>query len=108
MKMKKSHSLFNLKNKVPVHALVNEMRACHTNNSPVGIATQKENLRQWIEINLAAKRHERFFNASTDLIKVVARACDYDNINSFTKDDLPTFNRDMYHLTGINYAGMIK
>jgi glutamate synthase domain-containing protein 2 len=84
------------------------MRACHTNNCPVGIATQKENLRQRIEINLAAKRLERFFNASTDLMKVIARACGYDDVRSFNKEDLSTFNRDLYYLTGINYAGFIK
>ncbi len=84
------------------------MRACSTNNCPVGIATQKENLRQRIEINLAAQRLERFFNASNDLIKIIARACGYDDISQFNKNDLSTFNRDMYHLTGINYAGFIK
>lgn len=84
------------------------MRACSTNNCPVGIATQKEHLRQRIEINLAAKRLERFFNASNDLIKVIARSCGYDNINQFNKDDLSTLNREMYYLTGINYAGFIQ
>lgn len=81
------------------------MRACNTNNCPVGIATQKENLRQRIEINLAAKRLERFFNASNDLLKVVARSCGYNDINKFNKEDLSTFNREMHYLTGINYAG---
>lgn len=84
------------------------MRACSTNNCPVGIATQKEHLRQRIEINLAAQRLERFFNASNDLIKIIARSCGYDNINQFNKDDLSTLNREMYYLTGINYAGFIS
>lgn len=82
------------------------MRACHTNNCPVGIATQKEHLRQRIEINLAAQRLNRFFNSSNELVKVIARACGYNNISQFNKNDLSTFNRDMYHLTGINYAGL--
>lgn len=84
------------------------MRACSTNNCPVGIATQKENLRQRIEINLAAKRLERFFNASNDLIKVIARACGYSDISQFNKADLSTLNREMYYLTGVDYAGFIK
>jgi len=84
------------------------MRACSTNNCPVGIATQKEHLRQRIEINLAAKRLERFFNASNDLIKIIARACGYNDISKFNKDDLSTLNREMYYLTGINYAGFIQ
>ncbi len=84
------------------------MRACNTNNCPVGIATQQEHLRQRIEINLSAKRLERFFNASNDLIKVIARACGYNDISQFNKEDLSTLSREMYHLTGINYAGFIK
>lgn len=84
------------------------MRACNTNNCPVGIATQKENLRQRIEINLAAKRLANFFNASNDLIKVIARSCGYDNIDQFNKEDLSTINREIHYLTGINYAGFIK
>ena len=84
------------------------MRACGTNNCPVGIATQKENLRQRIEINIAAQRLERFFNSSNDLIKIIARACGYSDINQFNKNDLSTLSREMYYLTGINYAGFIK
>ena len=84
------------------------MRACGTNNCPVGIATQKENLRQRIEINIAAQRLERFFNSSNDLIKVIARACGYSDISQFNKNDLSTLSREMYYLTGINYAGFIK
>jgi glutamate synthase domain-containing protein 2/nitrite reductase/ring-hydroxylating ferredoxin subunit len=84
------------------------MRACGTNNCPVGIATQKENLRQRIEINIAAQRLERFFNSSNDLIKIIARACGYYDISQFNKNDLSTLSRDMHYLTGINYAGFIK
>ena len=84
------------------------MRACQTNNCPVGIATQKENLRQRIEINLAAQRLDRFFRASNDLIKVIARSCGYNDINQFNKEDLSTLSREMYYLTGINYAGLIN
>lgn len=82
------------------------MRACHTNNCPVGIATQKEELRARLEIDKSAQRLYNFFNASTSLIKVLARACGYADINMFNADDLTTFNHDMYRLTGIKYAGI--
>jgi glutamate synthase domain-containing protein 2/nitrite reductase/ring-hydroxylating ferredoxin subunit len=36
------------------------MRACHTNNCPVGIATQKENLRARLAVDEGAKRLARF------------------------------------------------
>ena len=82
------------------------MRACNTDNCPVGIATQKENLRQRIQIQASAKQLANFFEASNDLIQVVARACGHDHINKFNKEDLSTYNRDMHHLTGISYAGV--
>ena len=82
------------------------MRACHTNNCPVGIATQKENLRARLMVEKSALRLKNFFEASTDLMKVVARACGHHDLNDFSIDDLTTFDREMHHLTGIPYAGV--
>ncbi|WP_299887060.1 glutamate synthase-related protein [uncultured Lacinutrix sp.] len=84
------------------------MRACGSNNCPVGIATQKESLRSRIIINESAKQLHNYFSATNDLIKVVARSCGYNNINKFNQDDLSTCNRDMHYLTGINYGGIIQ
>ncbi len=84
------------------------MRACGTNNCPVGIATQKESLRSRLIIESSAKQLYNFFTATNDLIKVVARACGYDDISKFNKDDLSTFDREMHKLTGIKYAGIIS
>jgi len=81
------------------------MRACHTNNCPVGIATQKEDLRSRLIIENSAEQLNNFFQASNDLIKVIARSCGYDDISKFNKEDLSTFNWDLHKLTGINYAG---
>jgi len=82
------------------------MRACHTNNCPVGIATQKENLRQRIAIESSAKQLDRFLTSTTELMKVVARACGHENFNRFNQEDLVTFNQDMHLLTGVTYAGV--
>ena len=82
------------------------MRACGTNNCPVGIATQKDHLRARLEIEKSAKQLYNFFHATNELIKVIARACGYDDINDFNPDDLSTYNFDMHRLTGINYAGV--
>lgn len=81
------------------------MRACGTNNCPVGIATQKESLRKRLIIQSSAKQLYNYFHATNELIKVVARACGYDNISKFNHDDLSTYNVDIHKLTGINYAG---
>jgi glutamate synthase domain-containing protein 2 len=81
------------------------MRACGSNNCPVGIATQKEHLRERLIIESSAAQLTNFLTASNDLIKVVARSCGYDNISGFNKNDLSTFSLDMHRLTGIRYAG---
>lgn len=82
------------------------MRACNTNNCPVGIATQKENLRSRLIIQSSAKQLHNYFDASNELIKVIARSCGYDDISKFNQNDLSTFDYDMHRLTGINYAGL--
>ena len=82
------------------------MRACHTNNCPVGIATQKEELRRRLDIAIGAKRLANFFHASVELMQVLARACGHDHLNQFRPSDLTTWKRDVAHLTGIAYGGV--
>ena len=81
------------------------MRACGSNNCPVGIATQKEGLRKRLIIEESAKQLYNFFTASNELVKVIARACGHNDVNKFSFDDLSTFNYDMYRLTNVHYAG---
>jgi len=82
------------------------MRACHTNNCPVGIATQKPELRQRLKIEKGALQLSNFFHASSELMQVMARACGHDHLNKFCIDDLTTWDRDMAHLTGVSYGGV--
>ena len=83
------------------------MRACSSNNCPVGIATQKEGLRQRLIIEASAQQLNNFFTASNELIKVIARSCGYDNISKFNLSDLSTIDYDMHRLTGIPFAGVV-
>lgn len=82
------------------------MRACHTNNCPVGIATQKPHLRQRLKIEKGAEQLNNFFRASTELMEVMARACGHNHLNKFCIDDLTTWDREMMHLTGVAYGGV--
>ncbi len=82
------------------------MRACHTNNCPVGIATQKEHLRQRLDVKESAQRLNNFFNASVELMQVLARACGHTHLNQFNAGDLTAWKKDMADLTGIDYGGM--
>ncbi|MCU7817350.1 MAG: alpha-hydroxy-acid oxidizing protein, partial [gamma proteobacterium symbiont of Lucinoma myriamae] len=75
------------------------MRACHTNNCPVGIATQNPNLRQRLKVQKGARQLNNFFRASTELMQVMARACGHDHLNKFCVDDLTSWDREMSHLT---------
>ena len=82
------------------------MRACNTNNCPVGIATQKDHLRARLEIDKSARQLFNYFTATNELIKVIARACGHDDIAKFNFNDLSTYDYDMHRLTGIPYAGV--
>ncbi len=82
------------------------MRACNTNNCPVGIATQREDLRKRLPVEMAAERLARFFGASVDLMKVLARACGHTSLNDFNSNDLTTWKRDIADLTGVRYGGV--
>jgi len=82
------------------------MRACGTNYCPVGIATQKENLRSRLVIEVSANQLATFLQASNDLIKVIARSCGHRSVGDFNFNDLSTLDYQMHQLTGIRYAGL--
>ncbi len=81
-------------------------RMCNTNNCPAGIATQKADLRQRLNIEKSAMQLKNFFEASTELMQVMARACGHDALNKFNKEDLATWHRDMAILSGVAYSGL--
>lgn len=82
------------------------MRACHSNNCPVGIATMKKDLRARLIVEESARRLTRWFTATTELMKVVARACGHASLSDFSVGDLTTWKRDVAELTGVPYAGV--
>lgn len=80
-------------------------RMCNTNNCPAGIATQKRDLRQRLNVNKSAIQLKNFFEASTELMQVMARACGHRSLSQFNSNDLATWHREMALLSGIKYAG---
>ncbi len=82
------------------------MRACSSNSCPVGIATQNPELRARLPVDEAAHRLHRFFEASTELMGVLARACGHTRLGDFCLDDLTTFSREMADLSGIDFGGV--
>jgi len=85
------------------------MRACNSNNCPVGIATQQDHLRARIIIDESAKRLKNFFEAATELMTVLARACGHDRLTGpggFDVSDLTSWKKDIAELSGVRYAGV--
>jgi len=82
------------------------MRACHTNNCPVGIATQKEHLRQRLVVEASARRLANYLEATVDLMKILARACGHASLSAFSSNDLTTWKQDMARLAGVPYGGV--
>ncbi len=80
-------------------------RMCNSNNCPSGIATQKPELRARLDVDAASQRLGTFFEASTELMQVMARACGHDDLGKFTKDDLATWDERMAKLSGVRYSG---
>ncbi|NNK79554.1 MAG: Rieske 2Fe-2S domain-containing protein [Litoreibacter sp.] len=82
------------------------MRACHTNNCPVGIATQKPHLVNRIVVEKSARQLANFFEASVELMQVMARACGHDHLSKFSPDDLTSWKREMVEMSGVAYGGV--
>lgn len=80
-------------------------RMCNTNNCPTGIATQKTDLRQRLNIEKSSTQLHNFFNASSELMQVMARACGHNALQKFNKNDLATWQREMALLSGVKYSG---
>ncbi len=83
------------------------MRACHTNNCPVGIATQKPGLRSRLIVEQSARGLANYLNATVELMKILARACGHAHLGNFRPEDLTTWKRDVAHLTGLAYGGVV-
>lgn len=81
-------------------------RMCNSNNCPVGIATQKPELRKRLDIQTGAENLARFFAACTELMQVLARACGHASLSDFNPHDIATWKREMASLSGINFSGI--
>lgn len=83
-------------------------RMCNTNNCPVGIATQKIELRQKLNIEKSANKLHNFFEASSSLMKMMSKACGHNELNKLNKNDLSTWKKEMAQLSGIKYSGFTE
>ena len=82
------------------------MRACETNNCPVGIATQKPELVNRLVVEKSARQLANFLDASVHLMQVMARACGHDHLSKLCVDDLVTWKKEMSDLSGVSFGGV--
>lgn len=83
-------------------------RMCNSNNCPVGVATQKPELRALLNVQTGAEKLARYFGASVELMQVLARACGHDDVTKLCADDITTWKREMADLSGIRFAGVVR
>lgn len=81
-------------------------RMCNSNECPVGVATQKPELRRRLDVQVGAERLARFFGASVELMQVLARACGHKSLSDFTPRDITTWKRELADIAGISFAGV--
>lgn len=81
-------------------------RICNSNNCPSGIATQKPELRQRLDVATGARRLATFLEASTELMQVMARACGHNRLSDLKPSDLTTWKREMADLSGVAFGGV--
>lgn len=80
-------------------------RMCNSNNCPVGVATQKPELRKLLDVQGGAEKLARYFGASVELMQVLARACGHDHVSKFAHRDLTTWKKEMAELSGVRFGG---
>jgi len=78
-----------------------QYRACSSNNCPVGIATQRMDLRARFEVEQSTKRLVNFFEAMTEQMIEFARMCGKRNIHDLNYDDLATTHHEISSHTPI-------
>jgi len=81
------------------------MRACNSNNCPVGIATMRKDLRARLIVEESAQRLKNFFQASVELMCVLARACGHDSLSKFEQRDLVAWKKHMAEMAGVRFVG---
>ncbi len=81
-----------------------QYRACNSNNCPVGIATQRMELRQRFDYNISAKRLVNFLEAMTEQMTDFARMCGKNRLADLSVKDLATTSHDIALYTSISHV----
>lgn len=80
-----------------------QYRACHRGSCPVGIATQIEELRERLDIDISARRLANFLTAATSMIVDYTRLTGHHAISELSRSDLVTLHPDLARHTDLEY-----
>lgn len=81
-----------------------QYRICDSGNCPMGVATQNEELRSRLKIDIAAQRVANFLNVSCEELKMFGRITGHENIHDLDISDLITINKEISEFTKIKHA----
>ena len=79
---------------------------CSSSNCPVGIATQKPDLHERLEVQVGANRLARFLGASVELMQVRARARGHTSLSDFGRMICPVEKAKWQTCTGLRLPVM--
>ena len=82
-----------------------QYRACHTGNCPVGIATQRSDLRERFDIDTAAVMAGNFFSVVREQLADYCRILGKRDIHTLAVDDLVTTDSEISDHTGVEPNG---
>ena len=81
-----------------------QYRVCNTGMCPVGIGTQREDLRSRLKIDACSQRLANYLNVVNGELKTFARITGKDDIHKLSIDDLVTTNREISEYTNISHV----
>jgi len=83
-----------------------QYRICHTGRCPVGIATQDPQLRARLLIDKSVERFVRFFRATADELRTIARLSGKSDVHDFDLTDVFTTSPEVARFTDIDHPGL--
>ena len=81
-----------------------QYRVCNTGMCPVGIGTQREDLRKRLNIDACSQRLANYLDVVNGELKTFARITGKDDIHKLSIDDLVTTNREISDYTNISHV----
>ena len=87
-----------------IAAACQQYRICHSGDCPVGVTTQKPELRARVSIEHSARRVENFLRVSTEEIKTFSRITGKNDVHDLDVKDLVTYNSEISNYTNIEHA----